>query len=88
VHEPIDRATLRFILAHQFSESDLQDLCFDLDAIEYENLPGKSKRDKARELVLRAQKQDFLLKLVDFGKQIRQDIDWENIFVTQESEEE
>lgn len=31
--------------------SELQKLCFELDDIEYENLPGQTKSAKTRELV-------------------------------------
>lgn len=34
-----------------FSEQDLRDLCFDL-RVDYENLPGQSKKDKTRELII------------------------------------
>jgi hypothetical protein len=34
-----------------FSSSDIRDLCF-LLSVDYENLPGNTKRDKARELIL------------------------------------
>lgn len=41
---------LREVLSTKFNEGELQTLCFDF-GIDYENLPGKTKADKARELV-------------------------------------
>lgn len=41
---------LRLLLIEYFNESELRDICFDLE-IDYESLPGQGKRDKARELV-------------------------------------
>ena len=41
---------LRQVLSSLFDEEELRDLVFDL-AIEYDNLPGAAKKDKARELV-------------------------------------
>ena len=45
------RVRLREILSDRFNESELRDLCFDL-GISYENLPGSSKADRARELIV------------------------------------
>ena len=41
---------LRKILTNRFNESELRDLCFDL-GLDYDDLPGAGKKDKARELV-------------------------------------
>ncbi|MCB8942484.1 MAG: hypothetical protein H6658_01790 [Ardenticatenaceae bacterium] len=46
-----------------FNESDLRHLCFTLN-IEYDNLTGKTRRGKARELVLYFEKQERLAELV------------------------
>ena len=46
----ISPARLRDILAGHYNEGELRDLVFTL-RIPYENLPGESKNDKARELV-------------------------------------
>lgn len=45
-----DLVGIRHILVSQFNETELRDLCFDLD-IDYENLIGSSKQDRARELL-------------------------------------
>jgi Effector-associated domain 7 len=41
---------MRDNLVNLFDDTDLQDLCFDM-GIDYESLPGRNKRDKAREIV-------------------------------------
>jgi len=46
----VNLANLREFTANYFNESELKDICFDLD-VDYESLPGEGKRDKARELV-------------------------------------
>jgi hypothetical protein len=51
VSQQEQRVELRQILTLRFDEGELRTLCFDL-GIEYENLPGTTKADKARELVL------------------------------------
>lgn len=47
----------RDLLTEYFNISELQDLCFDLK-IDFDNLPGQSKRDKARELLGYMQRDD------------------------------
>jgi hypothetical protein len=41
---------MRKILTDQFNDSELRNLCFEL-AIDYEDLNGSNRLDKARELV-------------------------------------
>ena len=50
-------------LMRHFSEGDLRQLCFALN-VDYDNLPGRSRRGKARELVLFFEKQGRLPELV------------------------
>lgn len=50
------------LMAH-FSESDLRHLCFILK-VDYENLPGQTRRGKARELILYFEKHERLSELV------------------------
>lgn len=49
--KPVDPRKLLRALIDLFSEQDMRDLCFDL-RVDYENLPGQSKKDKARELII------------------------------------
>ena len=53
-----------------FSESDLQDLCFQLD-IDWDALSGENKIDKARSLVLDCEKSGKLPKLLSIVKLAR-----------------
>jgi len=69
---------LRQILDKRFNESDLRILCFDLD-VDYDNLPGKGKVDKARELVGHLERRNCIPDLIELGKQRRPDISWEDM---------
>lgn len=53
---------LRDVIATNFSESDIRDLCINLN-IDYENLPGQEKRGKARELVQYASRNSIIEEL-------------------------
>lgn len=44
------RAKLRQVLVHSFNKSELKNMAFDL-GVDYENLPGETKEDMARELI-------------------------------------
>ena len=66
---------LRQILTERFSESELQTLCFDL-AIDYENVPGDSKADTARELIEYLKRRDRIPELIAAGERLRPDIPW------------
>lgn len=58
-----DLPRLREQIRALFSDGELRDLCMDL-GIDYENLPGAAKGDKARELVLHAERMGQLADLV------------------------
>ncbi len=66
---------LREILAKRFSKGELQTLCFDL-GIDYEELPGTSVTDKARELVSFAERHNSIPDLLAVGARQRPDISW------------
>ena len=61
---------LRRLLTQRFNESELQTVCFDL-GVDYENLPGQSKVDKARELVEYLERRDRIPELIETGKRLR-----------------
>jgi hypothetical protein len=65
-----DMSDLRHFLTSQFSRGELKDLCFDLD-IDYENLPGEAKGDKARELIKYAGRHGRLPELITAIQQLR-----------------
>ncbi len=48
--QPVDTNKLLRVLIELFSEQELRDLCFEL-RLDYENLEGSAKKDKARELI-------------------------------------
>lgn len=48
--QPVDTNKLLQSLIELFSEQELRDLCFEL-RLDYENLEGSAKKDKARELI-------------------------------------
>src|SRR5690606_13832693 len=60
---PIDLPRLREQIRALFSDGELRDLCMDLD-IDYEELPGAAKGDKARELILYVERTGRLPELV------------------------
>ena len=57
-------------LEDHFDKSELKDLCFKLD-VEYENLAGDTKRDKARELVLQLNRKGRIEELKRLCQQKR-----------------
>ena len=69
------RSRLRQVLAERFDEGELRTLCFDL-GIEYDDLPGKGRADKARELVAYLERRDRIPDLIEIGERIRPDVSW------------
>jgi hypothetical protein len=68
-------AKLRRILLSSFNESELRDLCFDL-RVDYDNLPGQSKADKARELVAYFDRRGRIAELIKVCYQLRPNASW------------
>jgi hypothetical protein len=75
----IDISKLRRFLVKYFSESEVQNLCCDLE-IDYENLVGKAKQDKVRSLILYAKRRQCLPDLIEAARLERPDIRWEQVF--------
>jgi hypothetical protein len=69
------RSRLRQVLAERFSDGELRTLCFDL-GIEYDDLPGEGKADKARELVAYLERRDRIPDLKEIGRRVRPDVSW------------
>jgi hypothetical protein len=67
--------SLRQMLIDHFNDSELNDLCFDL-GIEYTDLPGEGRADKARELVAHVQRRGRTAELVALCRQFRPDANW------------
>jgi nucleoside phosphorylase len=74
----VDGPALRRLLIANFSDSDLRDLCDDL-GIDYENLPGQAKSDKARELVAYATRRGRMAALVSQVRSLRPNADWQSV---------
>lgn len=65
-------------LSNRFREGDLRTLCFTL-GVDYDDLPGEGKSDKARELIVYLEHRDRIPELVETGKQLRPDISWDDV---------
>jgi hypothetical protein len=72
---------LRQLLAKRFSDGELHTLCFDL-GVEYEDLPGAGKADKARELVDYMDRYERLADLLRVGRGARPDVPWPELYAT------
>ena len=69
---------LRQILVKRFSEGELRTLCFDL-GIDYDDLPGEGKANKARELIAFFERHDRVPELVEIVKQLRPSVSWDDM---------
>ncbi len=67
--------TLFETLGKHFSEQELKTLCFYLD-IDYDDLPGEGREDKARELVKCIKRHGRVHEFVEIGQKRRPDISW------------
>ncbi len=72
----MNQLNLRDQLASYFSESELNDLCFDLN-IDYENLPDQTKLEKARELIIYCQRHGRMADLMARCQELRPQLSWE-----------
>ncbi len=70
-----ERGQLRQILTRHFDDSELRDLSFDL-GVDYEALPGRSKQDKARELIAHLERRDRIAELVQACYRLRPRAPW------------
>jgi len=71
----INRTALLDRIRQRFSESDLRDMCFELD-VDYDNLLGSNKQDKARELIQELMQQDRMCELMELCSRLRPDVSW------------
>ncbi|MCA9977858.1 MAG: hypothetical protein KC413_18990 [Anaerolineales bacterium] len=72
----MNQAQLREQIADHFNESELQNLCYDLNA-KFEDLPGKTHRDKARELIEYCHRYGRLDELLQRCQALRPHLSWE-----------
>ena len=69
---------LRQILVERFSDGELRTLSFD-SGVDYQDLPGSTKQDLARELILHHVRHNSLTRLITAGTTLRPDITWQDI---------
>ena len=65
------------ILNDKFAPYELKDICWQL-GIDYDNLPGAAKLEKARELVEYLDNRDRIPDLVSLGKRERPSVSWDD----------
>lgn len=73
---------LRRSLTQHFSKSELRHLAFDL-GVEYEELPGSTRSDKALALIGYLQRYGRFSDLIKQCRQLRPNIDWPDIIETE-----
>ena len=66
------------VLSTRFDKQELKNLCFNLN-IDFDNLPGEAKVDKARELLTYIIRRNEIDELLAIGKRLRQDINWTEV---------
>lgn len=62
-------------LITSFSDSELREICLELE-VDYEILPGMSKADKARELILYLERRECLSELSEICQRLRPNVTW------------
>jgi len=63
------------LIDQKFDSEDLRTLCFQL-GVDYDNLPARGKRNKARELILFMHHRSRLNEVINVGRSKRPDIAW------------
>jgi formylglycine-generating enzyme required for sulfatase activity len=71
--------SLRDLLAQHFNLEELEQLCFDLN-IEYEDVPGSTRKAKAQALVEYCLRHNRLPDLSAYCRQLRPDVNWPDTF--------
>jgi hypothetical protein len=77
-NKPVEtyRVKLRQNLVAVFNDSELRDLCFDMN-VDYESLNGENKADKARELIAFCERRQSVPDLVARCRELRPNTSWE-----------
>jgi len=73
--QQVDLARLRQLLLEHFDDSELRDLCFDLN-IEYDRLPGEGKGNKVRELVTYCARHGRVPELAEKCYELTPNVSW------------
>jgi len=71
-----DLTRLRQLLTAHFSLEELRTLCFDLEGVEYDDLGGEGRANKARELVAYLDRRGRISELIAICSQRRPNVDW------------
>ena len=69
---------LRYAINEYFSESDIKELCFDLE-IDFESLAGQSKPEKVIELITLFFRNGKIEDLIDYCSDFRPNVSWDKI---------
>ena len=84
--KPVDLRKLLRAINDSFSENDLRDLCFELQ-LDFENLPGTVKKDKARELIIHFDRRKRINVLVAAFREARPKVDIDAIILEEIDED-
>ena len=84
--KPVDLRKLLRAINDSFSIDDLRDLCFELQ-LDFENLPGSAKKDKARELIIHFDRRKRINVLVATFCELRPNVDFESIVLDEMDED-
>lgn len=68
-------------LVKVFGDEDVKELCFQLEGIEYDDLPAQGRRNKLRELISQLERENRIDDLIGICKQERPQYNW-NGFVS------
>lgn len=71
----VNRVFLLENLVNCFSDGELNTLCFNI-GIDYQDIPGANKNDRARELIMYVERRGDLQKLVSECQRQRPTVDW------------
>jgi hypothetical protein len=74
-HLELARRALRDKLARHFDMSELATLCFEID-IDFDNMPGRNKDARIRELILFCERSGKLSELVNRCRELRSHVEW------------
>ncbi|MBK7920014.1 MAG: hypothetical protein IPJ94_27910 [Chloroflexi bacterium] len=69
-------SSLRKEIIERFNEGELRTICFDL-GIDFDDLRGDAKSDKARELLEHLERSGRLNALIRLVRELRPGIDWD-----------
>jgi hypothetical protein len=72
----MNQAILRDQLVEYFDEGELNNICFDLN-IDPQTLPGETKQDQAREMIIYCQRRGLMEKLIARCRELRPNVSWE-----------